>query len=246
MKKGDILNINGFAVKVGATPKDPLVYGVEIVKNEIFIIRGIAVEEQTLLDYLDQMFEAIITHHNESRHIPTYTCKDESEVTILGKPYTIVWESVPPEEYDLEPYIEGSDLFIPMYKPTVAKAKKKFDDYLYQRANTYIRNRYYYWRKKTNFYPYFFDIQTTKDTWACYIKTHAMMIVNPILMTQDRDFINEVIVHELVHMVHFDHSPEFYQQLEQFLPKFREVTPPKLVPTLPYLKFDKGKLVYVK
>lgn len=42
------------------------------------------------------------------------------------------------------------------------------------------------------------------------------------LMTRDEDFINYVVVHELAHIKHHNHSKEFYSFVERFIPDYKK------------------------
>jgi predicted metal-dependent hydrolase len=48
------------------------------------------------------------------------------------------------------------------------------------------------------------------------ISLHWVIIMAP------HDIANYVVVHELSHMIHHNHSPAFWQQVEKVLPNYRE------------------------
>ena len=41
-------------------------------------------------------------------------------------------------------------------------------------------------------------------------------------MTKDEKFIDYVVVHELAHIKHHNHSKDFYNFIGQFMPDYRE------------------------
>ena len=42
------------------------------------------------------------------------------------------------------------------------------------------------------------------------------------LMDKDERFIDYVVVHELAHIVHHNHSKEFYALIEKYMPDYKE------------------------
>ena len=44
------------------------------------------------------------------------------------------------------------------------------------------------------------------------------------LMDKDESFIDYVVVHELAHITHHNHSKEFYKLIEQYMPDYKERT----------------------
>ena len=44
------------------------------------------------------------------------------------------------------------------------------------------------------------------------------------LMDKDEEFIDYVVIHELAHIKHHNHSKEFYSFIEQFMPNYKEIS----------------------
>lgn len=44
------------------------------------------------------------------------------------------------------------------------------------------------------------------------------------LMDKDEKFIDYVVIHELAHIKHHNHSKEFYSFIEQFMPNYKEIS----------------------
>lgn len=63
-------------------------------------------------------------------------------------------------------------------------------------------------------------IRKMKNRWgSCTAKGHILL--NPMLIHAPRQCIEYVVVHELCHLVHHHHGPEFYNLLDRVLPDWR-------------------------
>lgn len=49
------------------------------------------------------------------------------------------------------------------------------------------------------------------------------LTLNPLLVKAPRECIDYVLLHELCHLLHHNHSPRFYQTLDRHMPHWREV-----------------------
>lgn len=47
--------------------------------------------------------------------------------------------------------------------------------------------------------------------------------LNPLLVKAPRECIDYVLLHELCHLLHHNHSPKFYQTLDQHMPRWRSI-----------------------
>ena len=65
-------------------------------------------------------------------------------------------------------------------------------------------------------------IRTMKSCWASCLVNKGIITLNRKLLMQPRECIEYVVVHELCHFIHPNHSKEFYKFMEQFMPDWRE------------------------
>ncbi len=80
-------------------------------------------------------------------------------------------------------------------------------------------------------------IRSMTSRWGTYSrKTHRITLSSTLVAFHPK-WIDAVIAHECVHIVHFDHSSRFYATLQQLLPTYEE-THAKLKQGYPHANFD--------
>ena len=65
-------------------------------------------------------------------------------------------------------------------------------------------------------------VRTMKSCWGSCLVNKGIITLNRKLLMQPRECIEYVVVHELCHFVHTNHSKEFYKFMEQFMPDWKE------------------------
>lgn len=74
---------------------------------------------------------------------------------------------------------------------------------------------------QTGLVPKMITLKNMRRSWGrCSSKGHITL--NKKLISTDPRFIEYVCVHELVHLVHMNHSKAFYQTIESFLPDYKQ------------------------
>lgn len=66
-------------------------------------------------------------------------------------------------------------------------------------------------------------IRTMKTRWGVYNKVKHTITLNSHLLEYGYDEIDYVIIHELSHIVHFNHSKDFWNLVEKYCPKYKEI-----------------------
>lgn len=86
-----------------------------------------------------------------------------------------------------------------------------------------LKERLTFWSKKTNITYSSVKVRDAKTKYgSCMPKTKALHFSSRLVMLP-QEAIDAVIVHELCHIVHPNHSKEFYQLVEQYIPKYQEI-----------------------
>lgn len=66
-------------------------------------------------------------------------------------------------------------------------------------------------------------IKNVKSVWGSYNKKYHRIIYSSNLLFKDFEVINYVIVHELSHILEFNHSKNFYAIVEKYCPNYKEM-----------------------
>ena len=65
-------------------------------------------------------------------------------------------------------------------------------------------------------------VRTMKSCWGSCLVNKGIITLNRKLLMKPRECIEYVVVHELCHFIHPNHSKEFYKFMEQFMPDWKE------------------------
>jgi hypothetical protein len=104
-------------------------------------------------------------------------------------------------------------------------SKEYLDKWLKKEIKTLFKERldYNYNRYKESIpYPKL-KIRTMKTRWGvCNIRDNSVTL-NSKLIEYDIEKLDYVIIHELSHFIHFNHSKAFWNQVEKYTPKYKQI-----------------------
>lgn len=143
-------------------------------------------------------------------------------VMILGRPFML---EVRPAEQN-QAYLDGERLVLEMKAPTDATGTKRLaEDFLDRHC------REVFARIAGEIYPMFREkgvsmpqirIRSMRSRWGSCIPGKNVITLNRQLLAAPRECIEYVMIHEFCHLIHPDHSGQFYQLLTALLPDWRE------------------------
>ena len=150
-------------------------------------------------DYLFKMLNNM-KQRNEKKELFYY----------LGKKYDIIYLDSNVELYDDKIYVKNEETLNKWYKKQIKKIFKERLDYNY---SLFIEN-----------IPYpNLRIRKMKTRWGvCHKKTNTVTL-NSELIKYDISKIDYVIIHELSHFLHFNHSRSFWNQVEKYCPNYKKI-----------------------
>lgn len=128
----------------------------------------------------------------------------------LGKKYDIIYFDSKIEIYDDRIYVKDKDTLDRWYKKQI---KHVFNERLEYNYNLFVEN-----------IPYpNLRIRKMKTRWGvCNRKTNTVTL-NSELIKYDIQKLDYVIIHELSHFLHFNHSNNFWKQVEKYCPNYKKI-----------------------
>ena len=119
------------------------------------------------------------------------------------------------EEYNGTPYISNDYI----YAKTIDKAK----EYIYSLAYSVFNERMNLIKQSFNNLPSFrLRVRKMTSKWGVCNTKSMTVTLNTELITKDVHLIDYVIVHELCHFKHMDHSKSFWNEVSKYYPYFKE------------------------
>lgn len=137
---------------------------------------------------------------------------DDQKFCYLGRYYDII---IVPSEKDI--YINDSKIIV--------KDEKYLNKWLNQNINNLFNERlkYNYDLMNEKFeYPNL-KIRKMKSRWGVCNKKNMTITLNSNLIRYSIDKLDYVIIHELSHFIHFNHSKEFWTLVEKYCPNYKEI-----------------------
>ena len=118
------------------------------------------------------------------------------------------------------------NIFIPegmTEKETNENVKKLLRKLYKNNTEIALKQRLPYWEKKTNLFSSNVKVQDAKTKFgSCRPQTKELHFSSRLIMLKP-EAIDAVIVHELCHIVHANHSKKFYDLVQMYIPNYKEL-----------------------
>lgn len=137
--------------------------------------------------------------------------KKNNELYILGKRYNLIISKVKKIE------ISGNNLYVSSEKYLNNWIKRETRKIFLKRLD-YIYNLF----EEKIPYPSL-RIRNMKTRWGVCNRKLQVVTLNSKLIREDISKIDYVIVHELSHFVHFDHSNLFWEEVSKYCPDYKKI-----------------------
>lgn len=138
--------------------------------------------------------------------------KDNNKLYYLGNSYDIIIKD------DISS-VEISDGCI--FTKNIEELNKWYKDEIiniFDERYVIVFNRF-----KENIKSPILKIRNMKSRWGVYNRKNHTITLNSKLIEFDTEKIDYVIIHELSHIIHFDHSKEFWNLVSKYCPNYKEI-----------------------
>ena len=158
-------------------------------------------------DLLNKNYDNLVKMINSQKK----KLKNNEGFFYLGKKYNIVYTDDKSISFDEDNVYMNKDFDIDKWYKS--KAKILFKNRLEEKYNEY---------NKSIPHPTL-KIRKMKTRWGvCNVKTHIITL-NLELIKRDTKYLDYVIVHELTHLVHADHTKRFWNCVEENCPNYKRI-----------------------
>lgn len=181
-------------------------------------------DTQVLKAFALTKLEWIKKHHhrlaNQSRESQREFINRES-ILVWGKRYLIKIEKFNSGDF-VE--IKGNNLILRLRENISKQTKTEiieswFRDELRKKANKIIAK----WEEKFGMSVRKLYIQRMKTKWGSCSPMSKTIRLNTELVHKNKEALEYVIVHELIHFIEYRHNERFYNLLDSFLPKWKSI-----------------------
>jgi hypothetical protein len=136
----------------------------------------------------------------------------EDEVLVFGELYSI--------DHEIATLLR--ETLLKTKKMTPQKIASLYDDYYKAMASEYIPGRVEFFSKKMNLFPSSLRYRKMRRRWgSCDHKNELTFNTN--LLKLNPELIDYVVVHELSHIKHKNHSKKFYMTIYEYLPEYKKL-----------------------
>lgn len=138
--------------------------------------------------------------------------KKNNDFYYLGNKYNIVYDT----RYS-EVYIYSDNICVP-------DEKTFFKWYKLEMENLFLKRLEYNYNLVEESIPKpSLKIRKMKTRWGvCNVKTHTITL-NSELMRYNTEKLDYVIIHELSHLVYFNHSKDFWNLVSKYIPNYKQI-----------------------
>ena len=105
------------------------------------------------------------------------------------------------------------------------KNEKMLENWVNNKMDNVFKERYEFWNNNfsENIPKYRLRYRKMKTRWGVCNKKSKTITLNTNLIKYDISCLDYVIVHELSHLIHFDHSKQFWELVEKNYPNYKQV-----------------------
>jgi len=174
----------------------------------LYVTANYLTSDREILRFLDNNQDFLI---KAIKRVKKHQEKD-NDFYLFGKKYDIIIDSKVDKIYlsGNKIYVSSMDKFNKWLKKETMNLYKEHLDIIYSKFEEKIP------------YPKL-KIRSMKTRWGVNNKRDNSVTLNSKLITFDLSKLDYVIVHELAHFVHFDHSKAFWEVVSKYSPDYKKI-----------------------
>ena len=139
-------------------------------------------------------------------------CSKSNQFLYLGKPYKIVFDD------SLSQIKLLDDTILAKNEKELNKWYKEETLRVFDERFVYIFNKF-----NENIKSPILKIRTMTSRWGVYNRRNHTITLNSKLIESDIEKIDYVIIHELSHIIHFNHSKDFWLLVSKYCNNYKEI-----------------------
>lgn len=128
------------------------------------------------------------------------------------------------EEYEI--YVMPTNQEVEIYDHTIMiPSEKKLQSFLKKEMKRLFTEHYDYWYEQFEepIHKPELKFRKMKTRWGVCNRREDSITLNTRLLEYDVKYLDYVIIHELSHLVHFDHSREFWEVVGKYCPEYKQL-----------------------
>ena len=148
------------------------------------------------------------------------TYENGETITLLGQVYTLKYERT--DKY-FKPYFNGNNIVVAVNEtPDKERIKTAIDKLLAEFAKAEIAKAFERLCKTTELYPKAVTVRSMKSRWGS-CSSEGNITVNFNIIYHNPECLDYVVIHELCHLKHMNHSKDFWNLVEKYCPDRKRI-----------------------
>lgn len=150
--------------------------------------------------------------HKNTKTIETFYLnqinKNNDNIKYLGNSLNFKYQ-------ECQPYLDNNDIY--------GRSKEECKEFIYTLAPNIFTSRLNQIKQQFANLPEFsLKVRKMKSKWGVCNKNRMSITLNSVLITKDIHLIDYVIIHELCHFKHMNHSQEYWDYVSKFYPYYKK------------------------
>jgi predicted metal-dependent hydrolase len=168
--------------------------------------------QQYVLSFLSEKEAWIRKQLKKNEHNTQVSINLEDEVLLFGEIYSI----------DREEAVYLRNRLAKMQHASPEKVNAAYNDFYKFISQIYLKERAEYFSELMGLQYNVLKYRKMKSRWGS-CSSRKDITFNTHLMKLDKELIDYVVVHELAHLMHMNHSKKFHALVEQYLPNSKHI-----------------------